>query len=797
MVHVPDWRGLGYGALLAKSLGLGFGATHFVVMGHAPSLWAAEGSRQLVSTERELGWVFMERRCMEMADTAICVSAHLLRWMREAGYAMPERSFVWPNVFPVPDPSPEAAAGRASRDGARLEEVVFFGRLEQRKGLVLFIDAIDRLARRGRAPARVTFLGGVSPRIDGPGLIREAAERWPAEVRAITGHGSAEAVAYLSQPGRLAVIPLAAGELLHRGDGVPARRNPLRGRGHGGTPELVAAQDHGRALVEPDHVALGERIAALAEAPLRAVRPRWEFEPSLAVWRRWHGQEAPFKASAAQFEARMRHAGAETPLVTVCIVHHERPELVRMAVDSVYAQDYPALEAVLVDDGSEGEAALAALDVIEGEFAERGWPVVRQENRFPGVARNAAAARARGEWLLFLDDDNVLFPDAVTRLVRAARFSGADCVPAASVRFFGEGDPRADPDSHGAPIRFLGAAEAWCRFANVAGDACALVRRAAHASAGGFVEAYRVGLEDLEFHNRLLAAGLRVEPMPDPVFYYRFGRTTRKRRNRSAEAAQLQVVAPHLAGRTAEERAYAAYATARICDTAGPGTPPSAPGAPPPATPANGCVVALSRRPGRAGVGRLEAGVLLDPAWLERAGRRAGEAGPLLELRRNGRLLARTRAREFHESVPMATGTGLARLAGALYSVHDAEDGALLAALAAPGWWRGRQRASGVENRDRPQVRGWLLDPAEPGRPCRAAIHVGGRLQAVVTAGERRDDIARWKGTGGHHGFAWTVPEAAAAEGTRIDVFDADTGRALSGSPLRVREGGVVASRRR
>ena len=464
VVHVPDWHGLGYGALLAKSLGLGFGETHFVVMGHSPSLWATEGSRQLVSTERELGWVFMERRCMELADTAICVSAHLLGWMREAGYALPARSFVWPNVFPAPDPSAEAAAGRASRDGARLEEVVFFGRLEPRKGLVLFIDAIDRLARRGRAPERVTFLGGVSPRIDGPGLIGEASERWPVEVRAITDHGSAEAVAYLSRPGRLAVIPsllenssIAVMECLHAGI-------PFVAAATGGTPELIAPEDRERALVAPDHIALGERIAELAAAPLRAVRARWEFERSLQVWRRWHGQETVFEASAQRFAQRARHAQAETPLVTVCIVHHERPELVRMAVDSVYAQDYPALEAVLVDDGSEGAEALAALAVIEGEFAERGWAVVRQENRYLGAARNAAAARARGEWLLFLDDDNLLFPDAVSRLVRAARFSGADCVPAASIRFFGEGDPRTDPDSRGAPIRFLGAAWAWCRF---------------------------------------------------------------------------------------------------------------------------------------------------------------------------------------------------------------------------------------------------------------------------------------------------------------------------------------------
>ena len=279
IVHVSESRGLGYGALLAKSLGLSFGSTHFVVKGSSPTLWQSEGNRQLVSTELELGWVFMERRSVELADTVICGSAHLLEWMREAGYAMPERSFVWPNVFPAPDSSAEAVADRGSRDGSRLEEVVFFGRLEPRKGLVLFIDAIDRLARRGRAPERVTFLGGTSSRIHGPGLIGEASERWPVEVRAITDYGSAEAVAYLSRPGRLAVIPsllenssIAVMECLHAGI-------PFVAAATGGTPELIAPEDRERALVAADHIALGERIAALAAAPLRAVRPRWEFEP--------------------------------------------------------------------------------------------------------------------------------------------------------------------------------------------------------------------------------------------------------------------------------------------------------------------------------------------------------------------------------------------------------------------------------------------------------------------------------------------------------------------------------------
>ena len=562
IVHLPDWHGLGYGALLAKSLGLAFGDTHFVVTGHAPSLWATEGSRQLVHTEAELGWVFMERRSVELADTFISVSAHLIEWMRDAGYALPARAFVWPNAFPPPDPAPDAAAARNARDGAPLEEVVFFGRLEPRKGLLLFVDAVDRLVRRGQAPPRVTFLGGRSPRIDGPDLIRRAARQWPVEVRTITDLGAGEAVDYLARPGRLAVIPslqencsMAVLECLQAGISFVAAAT-------GGTPELIDPGDHPRALVAPDYIALGDRLAELAAAPLRAVRPQRGFDSVLGVWRRWHAQAAPFAAGAARFEARAESAAGETPPVTICLVHHERPDLLRMAAGSALAQDYPNLDAVLVDDGSESPAALAALTEVEADFAARGWRVVRQENRYVGAARNTAARAARGEWLLFLDDDNVLFPDAVSRLVRAARFAGADCVPAASIRFTGDGDPRADGAALGTPIRFLGAARAWSRFANVVGDTCALVRRDVFEAAGGFTEEYRVGLDDLALYNRLIRDGRRIEPLPDPVYYYRMGGPTMKQRNRSAEAAQRRILQPYVDGLSDEDRAWRAYAAA-------------------------------------------------------------------------------------------------------------------------------------------------------------------------------------------------------------------------------------------
>ena len=1089
IVHVSEWRGLGYGPLLAKSLGLAFGETHFVVKGSSPTLWQAEGNRHFLTREQQLGWVFMERRSVELADTVICGSAHLLGWMRDAGYALPSRSFVWPNAFPAPDDSQRARSERASRDGVELEEVVFFGRLEPRKGLLLFIDALERLVRRGRAPGRVTFLGGVSPRIDGPGLIREASRGWPVEVKTLTGYGSREAVSYLSRPGRLAVIPsllenssMAVMECLQAGI-------PFVAASTGGTPELVAEADRGRALVEADHIALGERIAELSAGRLRAVRARWDFAGSLEVWSRWHGQSGAFEASAARHAARRRRVAGRSPLVTVCIVHHERPGLVRMAVDSVYGQDYGSLEAVLVDDGSEGSEAVAAVEEIEGEFAGRGWRVVRQENRYLGAARNAAASAARGEWLLFLDDDNVLYPDAVRRLVEAALFSGADCVPGASVRFFGEGDPRADGQSHGTPIRFIGAARGWSRFRNVVGDACALVCREVYEAVGGFTEAYRVGLDDLTFFNRLMESGYRIEPLPDPVYWYRIGERSMKSRNRSAEAAQLRVLGPHLSGLPADERAWAVHVAGkrlaaerdghyfrgelamrrgdwdsacghwgeirrlfadepsgylrgaaalleagrleeceavanegvarcpdrhegyyyraeaamrrqdwrRACErwgemrrlfvdessgyVRGAAALLAAGRLPECEAVANEGVArfpdrseshyhraeAEMRRRDWSGAcehwgemrrlfpddssgylrgaaalleaGRLEeceavanegierfpdrheshylraeaatrrrdwsgacghwseirrlfpddssgylrgAAALLEAGRLEECeavavdashrfpgrwesfyhraeaamrrrdwgaacerwfelrrlfpagasdivrgaamlrrvrwsgpwglgidvlagGEREGQArrreeGELtLEVRRNGRALGRVSVGGAGEAVRFATGLKLPVVAGeALYSIHDASTGEVLAAVCARGWWRARRVRGAVEDRPGPEIRGWLLDAGAPQRRGRVAIHVGGRLRAVVEAGELRGDIARWKGTEGRHGFLWRIPEAeAGVEGLRIDVVDADTGRSLRGSPVRVEGGGVVASRRR
>ena len=204
-----------------------------------------------------------------------------------------------------------------------------------------------------------------------------------------------------------------------------------------------------------------------------------------------------------------------------------------------------------------------------------------------------------------------------------------------------------------------------------------------------------------------------------------------------------------------------------------------------------GHLLVLARRGRRRGFDRLEAIVQPTPEWLAAARERG--PGPAMELRRNGRVLARAAVPgEAEDTLRIPVPLSRRAAAAALYSVHDAATGVVLAALAAPAVWHARGVEGAVESRARPEIRGWVLDTHHPQRLRRVAIELDGRLRDIIVAGNQRDDIARWRGTEGRHGFLWPIP--APAEGTRVDVFDADTGRPLRGSPVRVEGGQATAA---
>ena len=99
------------------------------------------------------------------------------------------------------------------------------------------------------------------------------------------------------------------------------------------------------------------------------------------------------------------------PLVSVIIPVYNRITFLHAAIDSVLAQSYQPLEIIVVDDGS-------SCDVFKHLMQYHGLlTFIRKENGGLASARNFGSKRARGEFLAFLDDDDVFLPEKLDQQI--------------------------------------------------------------------------------------------------------------------------------------------------------------------------------------------------------------------------------------------------------------------------------------------------------------------------------------------------------------------------------------------
>jgi Glycosyl transferase family 2 len=93
-------------------------------------------------------------------------------------------------------------------------------------------------------------------------------------------------------------------------------------------------------------------------------------------------------------------------LISVVLPTHNRADLVQPAVRSVIAQSYSNWELLVVDDASEDDTP----DVLSTFTDSRVRVLRREQQGGAGATRNTGLAEARGEFIAYLDDDNVMHP---------------------------------------------------------------------------------------------------------------------------------------------------------------------------------------------------------------------------------------------------------------------------------------------------------------------------------------------------------------------------------------------------
>ncbi len=110
------------------------------------------------------------------------------------------------------------------------------------------------------------------------------------------------------------------------------------------------------------------------------------------------------------------------PLVSVVVTTYNRPELARRAIQSVINQDYPALDIIVVEDGSQSD--------LPEWISSRGLNVRyhrHEKNMGLAAARNTGLRLAKGKYVSYLDDDDEWQSCKITRQVAAMLESGGSC----------------------------------------------------------------------------------------------------------------------------------------------------------------------------------------------------------------------------------------------------------------------------------------------------------------------------------------------------------------------------------
>ena len=213
----------------------------------------------------------------------------------------------------------------------------------------------------------------------------------------------------------------------------------------------------------------------------------------------------------------------ESPLVSCIVPVYGGEKYLSEALDSIASQTHQPIEIIVVDDGSTDASAVVAAGHPSQPRS------IRQANAGPAAARNRGVNDARGEYVAFLDADDLWHPEKLTRQFHllANRPDAGVCVT--EIRNFWS--PELDETERaGEPENF---SRPWTAY-NCVG---LLTSRQVFDKVGPFDEQLRI-TEDLEWFARLPDLGIEVAVVPEVLVFRRVhpGNLTRRQAAESRDA---------------------------------------------------------------------------------------------------------------------------------------------------------------------------------------------------------------------------------------------------------------------
>ena len=208
---------------------------------------------------------------------------------------------------------------------------------------------------------------------------------------------------------------------------------------------------------------------------------------------------------------------ARDPLVSVIIPVYNAEAYLKACVDSVLVQSWPSLEIILVNDGSKDRS----LALAHG-FQDSRIRVLDQSNKGASAARNHGLAQAQGDYIQFLDADDLLSPEKIKLQVELLQRNPDACIASCPWGRFVHDPQQANFESDGlwqdlAPIDFL--AYKYNQHSMMQPGVW-LLPRAVVERAGTWDESLSLN-DDGEYFSRVVLQAHNILFCPEAKVYYR------------------------------------------------------------------------------------------------------------------------------------------------------------------------------------------------------------------------------------------------------------------------------------
>ncbi|WP_319578629.1 glycosyltransferase [uncultured Methanospirillum sp.] len=506
----------GYLCLKCKSIMPCFQQTVLGVICHSSHQWIQE------SHGYNIGDYFaihseLERQCVGLADFVISPSRYMVDWMKRKGWPLPDHVQILPHAM-------EPIEGWLITDNQlklsyEFDEIIFFGRIESRKGIFIFLDALKYVPSYLLSGKTITFLGREI--IERTELIErlKALDLPINECRWIYYEDYNQVREYLRKPGRLTIMPSPA-------DNSPCviyecliDNVPFICANNGGQSELIHEDYHNYCLFNPIPERLAEKLVEIL------TNDNYEIpKPSKDLMEASKTNLAVFNSYVEMAQRKITiNLKYPTSHVSIIITMLDDKKEILDVICAIFNQTYNNYDIFIIGNISVS-LKNRILDLKKNKSINQEVTFFQSKNYSKNNTRNIVSLKSKGNYLLFLDETVILDPEYLEKCLNVTLLENADCV-VTSVNCISENGSNSYwiPAGGGAQKDFF----ATSIFNNLYGGKCILVKRSVYEICQ-IQEPYISGMSEWSLLLDLHLSQYRISVNPEPLYALKEGNILQK-----------------------------------------------------------------------------------------------------------------------------------------------------------------------------------------------------------------------------------------------------------------------------